>query len=400
VIPEAEFNGNTLRLPAGYLWSELGFEEGDCLRVVNADDDTPAPEGYYRIRKLHAGVATMAQAFPATYTSDARFLRVVPDLTKCCVSGDRVYGIAGRSIHVSAAGSATDFYSRSVGDGGHAATLVSDTEGDFTALSPWQGYVVFFKADRVCRLLGNRADSLTVSEAGGAGIPARLASTLCEIGGALYYHGEAGVYRYGGQSPQLLGLPCTGAVTAGCGGTDGRVYYLSLASGAGWVQYVYCPETGIWLAEDALAPVGAVHLHGFCCFQDGEGTLLLAASDGRRPPCVFDERSESGPVRGRVTLRPLALFEPAGGYAVTLCLRASGETGGRLRVLLSYSDGEYGLDPANAEAHEVACFTGPMTERLLRVPLVPRRCDAVTVRLETEGAWTVHGLFLECERGA
>lgn len=400
VLDTCSLTGNTVTLPEGVSWRELGFGAGDGIRIINADDVTPAPEGYYRLASVRGRIGTLDTSFSSAYESRIRVTRPIPELDGLCVNGGRVYGFHGKEILVSGAGSAFDWYPSGNRDGSGPALLRVDSEGDFTACAFWQGYAVFFKPDSICRLLGNRADSLTVSEASGAGIPSRLAGTLCEIGGALYYHGEAGVYRYGGQSPQPLGRPCATEVTAGCGGTDGAVYYLSLASEAGRIQYLYCPETGVWLAEDALAPVDTVCLRGFCCFQDGDGTLRMAASDGRRPPCVFDERSESGPVRGSVALRPLALFEPVGGYAVTLCLRVSGEAGGRLRVMLSYSDGEYGLDTANAEPCEVACFTGGMTERLLRVPLVPRRCDAVTVRLETEGAWTVHGLFLECERGA
>ena len=40
VIAQAQFSGNTLRLPSGYSWETLGFGVGDCLRVVNADDAT------------------------------------------------------------------------------------------------------------------------------------------------------------------------------------------------------------------------------------------------------------------------------------------------------------------------------------------------------------------------
>ena len=167
VMEAVEFSGNTVTLPKGNSWSELGFAVGDCLWAVNADDQNPAPEGYYRITGLHAGKATLASTFVTSYTSNARFRRVVPALTRCCVSGDRVYGIIGKEIYVSGAGSATDFYSRSVGDGKHPVILRCESGGDFTALSPWQGYTVFFKPDRICKLLGSRSDSFTLRESHG-----------------------------------------------------------------------------------------------------------------------------------------------------------------------------------------------------------------------------------------
>ena len=396
VIPEAEFNGNTLRLPAGYLWSDLGFEEGDCLRVVNADDDTPAPEGYYRIRKLHAGVATMAQAFPATYTSDARFLRVVPDLTKCCVSGDRVYGIAGRKIHVSAAGSATDFYSRSVGDGGHAATLVSDTEGDFTALSPWQGYVVFFKADRVCRLLGNRADSFALQDRQGVGVPAALANTLCEVGDALYYAAEGSVRRYRGQETEWVcsfdGMTAAG----GCGGTDGRGYYLSVTSDGKRRMSLYLPDEGKWYPEDDAA-AGAMLCHGGLLWMQTEaGLILLTSSEGRRAEGISSEELLSGPVKASMTLRPDRSEEPLRVRLTALWIRATGRTG-MLRVYASYADGAVGADALPEGEVLVGELTAPRTDRRCMLPVWAGLCDAVTIRIETVGEWMIHDILRRYE---
>ena len=83
VMEAVEFSGNTVTLPKGNSWSELGFAVGDCLWAVNADGQSPAPEGYYRITGLHAGKATLASTFVTSYTSNARFRRVVPALTRC-----------------------------------------------------------------------------------------------------------------------------------------------------------------------------------------------------------------------------------------------------------------------------------------------------------------------------
>lgn len=228
VMEAVEFSGNTVTLPKGNSWSELGFAVGDCLWAVNADDQSPAPEGYYRITGLHAGKATLASTFVTSYTSNARFRRVVPALTRCCVSGDRVYGIIGKEIYVSGAGSATDFYSRSVGDGKHPVILRCESGGDFTALSPWQGYTVFFKPDRICKLLGSRSDSFTLQESQGAGIPEGFGDTLREVGNSLYYVSFGGVYRYRGQEPERVSSFGAVTVTEGHGGSDGSVYCLSL----------------------------------------------------------------------------------------------------------------------------------------------------------------------------
>ena len=397
VIPGAQFSGNTLRLPSGYNWTDLGFGVGDCVRVVNADDSEPAPEGYYRIVKLHAGTATMAQSFPSTYTSNARFLRTVPDLTACCVCGDRVYGIAGQSIHVSAAGSATDFYSRSTGDGSHAVTIAGGTEGDFTALSPWQGYVVFFKSDRICKLLGSRADSFTLQDRQGVGVPAALAKTLCAVGDAIYYASEGSVWRYRGQEPEWICSLGGISVTGGCGGTDGRAYYLSMDADGASRTALYLPETGKWYPEDTLPMGTMICRDDLLWMQDGVGRIWTSSSDGRRQATGYDETSVLGPVIASMTLHPDRTETPAGMRLTSLWVRATGRGVGFLRVYAAFAEGAASVDATREGEILLGEFSSPMTDRQLTVPVLAGLCDAATIRLEMTGEWIIHDVIRRYE---
>ena len=397
VISQAQFSGNTLTLPAGYSWESLGFGVGDCLRVVNADDSEPAPEGYYRIQKIRGSVATMAQSFPSTYKSNARFLRPVPDLTACCVSGDRVYGIAGRSIHVSAAGSATDFYSRSTGEGNHAVTLQSDTEGDFTALTSWQGYMVFFKEDRICKLLGSRSDSFTLQDRQGAGVSEALAATLCEVGDALYYATAGGVRRYRGQESEWVCSFGGATATGGCGGTDGRAYYLAVTVGGEAKLSLYLPEEGTWYPEDDLAVGAMLCRGGRVWMQNSAGVILTSSSDGRPPETTYTEESLWGNTRASATMaanRPdrIGKLRPTGVW-----IRATGRGVGSLRVYAAYADGAAAVDATREAEILLGEFTAPMTDRLLTVPVWAGACDAVTIRLEMTGDWVIHDVIRRYE---
>ncbi len=409
VIPQVVFDAGSVTLPEGQTWAALGFAAGDGLSVINADDDTPAPEGDYRIRSLRGRVATLTGGFSAPYTSDARFARRIPDLDGLCVSGDRVYGFAGDEILVSAAGSAF-CWAGPVDDGSGAARLRASSAGAITACAPWQGYVVYFKADRIFRLLGSRADSFELSETPAPGVPAPLAGTLAEVGGALYYHGDAGVYRYTGHYPERVAtLPgeVSDTVVGGLAGTDGAGYYLSLgrrAAGAPlptWRLYLYDPARDTWYAEDSLRPVSTALLRAasgaesYLALQAAEGAIWLTRADGRVAGFALSEVPATGAPFATATFPADHAHEPEGYRPVTLTLRASAPAGASLKVLASFvAPGEDVTPPAT----ELATFTGPMTDRTLRIPLCPSVCDAMTVGLEMSPGWVIHAVSREYER--
>jgi hypothetical protein len=294
--------------------------------------------------------------------------------------------VIGRDIYVSAAGSAMDFYTRPGLDGKGAARIHTDTEGDFTAVTVWQGYAVFFKEGRVCRLLGSRADSLTLQESTGVGIPAPLGDTLCEVGDALYYCAAGGVYRYRGQEPERVASFGGLGVTAGCGGTDGSAYYLSVQTSNGPRMSLYLPDEGVWYPEDGTRAAAMLTYGGFLCVQDGEGRLWMTSSDGRWPACPFDETAQAGQIASSVTLTADRFGEPAGFRLTGVSIRATGAVGGTLRVWGTYTAGE------RTETCLLATYAGGFSDRLLRVPLIPRLCDGVTLRLDMTGDWVLHAV--------
>lgn len=400
IIEQVSFQGSKAILPDGMVWTAWGFRPGDGLRILNADDSDPAPEGYYRIADLRGREVTVVGSFPSTHVSNARFQRTVPDLERVCVSGDRVYGVIGQDVYVSAAGSAMDFYSNKASDGSDPVILHTDTDGPFTACAPWQGYVVFFKSDRICRLMGTRSDSFTLVDTPAVGIPSRLADTLCEVGGALLYCTDGGVYRYRGQEPDRIAPAGSQEVTGGCGGTDGYAYYLAVERGEdAWSQYLYAPDTRAWYAEDDIHPVGMVRRDGYLCLQDSDGYIWLTSSDGRATGCSYDERHVRGEVEASVILSPDYGLQPDGARLTGIYVRATGGVGSEMEVLASYADGQAGKDAVETEEISLGKFKGRMTDRLLRIPVTARLCDGVRLRLIMTGAWVIHAVIREYERG-
>ena len=396
VIPQCDFNAYTVTLPEGYKWSDWGFQVGDCLHIVNEDDPNPAPEGYYRLTEVRGRIATTLTPFFTTDKCDARFRREIPDLDRVCVNGRRVYGVAGKELYISAEGCPMDFYSLGVADGRGPARLHSDTQGGFTACVPWQGYVVCFKRDRICKLLGTRADTFELQEVKAVGTPKELSATVCELAGYLYYASDSGVYRYRGQYPERIAPSLGQSIAAGCGGTDGLSYYVALRSEEAVSSVpilIYAPDPGAWYTTDNRSVPCMMGANGFLWMQDEMGNIRVTSSDGRDagyPPDSFPLVAVAELETDR--------FEPDACRPLSVCIRATGAAGSILLLGVQYmgaeklSGGEY--DPTLF----TASLEGDATEQLWRVALPPRTCDQVRIRLSLLGEWVIHSVTREYGR--
>lgn len=383
VMQNCLFRGNSITLPKGQTWSTLGFSVGDCVRVISADDDTPAPEGYYRIVSMFAQKATMARPFPAEYESDAQFQRVVPALEHGCVSNGRIFGSIGDRIYVSAQGSGTDFYSPDAKSGLDPAILSIGVEGTVTACSPWQGYVIFFTEDRILRLMGSRPDSFSLCDGGRVGIPAALSDTLCEVDGGLYFLSHGGVYRYRGQEAARVASVGEVTFTDGRSGTDGVCYYLRVTKNGVKQTWVYEPRRDSWYAEDNVAVECFLRLGGFVCMQCADGFVWVTSSEGRDPGTGGREEISVGQLSGELVTRPFRTAFPEMSRPVEAAVRATCDGIGTLEIYAT-------LD--GCEEIRVGGFNGNQPAGMIRVPLPLTPAYGVTLRLVMTGEWVISAI--------
>ena len=231
----------------------------------------------------------------------------------------------------------------------------------------------------------------------GRGVPAPLAHTLCEVGDALYYASAGGVWRYRGQEPEWICSLGGITVTGGCGGTDGRAYYLSIDADGASRTALYLPETGKWYPEDTLHMGTMLCRDDLLWMQDGVGRIWWTSSDGRRRATGYDETSVLGPVSASVTLPPDRTETPAGMRLTALWVRATGQGAGFLRVFAAFADGAASVDATREGEILLGEFQAPMTDRQLTVPVLAGLCDAVTIRLEMTGEWVIHDVIRRYE---
>ena len=146
--------------------------------------------------------------------------------------------------------------------------------------------------------------------------------------------------------------------------------------------YVWDSFLGLWHREDGL------HATHFCA-QGGE--LFAIDASSRNILGLLGTGEPEEPVRWEVRLADFGLEEPERKHISRLILRLQLEEGSSLECLARYDGGE--------EWHSLCrCFGTDL--RSLRLPLRPRRCDRMSLRLRGTGPAKIYSITKVYEKGS
>ena len=370
-------------------WEEMGFHVGDGVRLevgsISVNGYTGPEVAYCRITAFSGRAMYVDHEFKQTGQLKMRMVRECPDMTHICACGERLVGCSGNAIHISEAGNpynwcATDPDGVASSD---PATVRTASAGDFTSCIPWDGYVLLFKADHVCRLIGHGAGSYALDDAPLAG--ASDARSLCQINGDVYYLGITGPCRYGGGQPACLADDIGVYLTEGCGGTDGRYYYLSARDADGNEHiYVWDPVRSCWYVEDGADVAFMTNVGDRLYFQTSAGSIVVEGNAFHPARDGVSEIDTVGSLRATVTFGCDQVSLPTPRRLRGLRFVAEAPTGDSASVYVSYDNGEW---------HRIGVMEGFGARRTYRIDLVPRACDEYRLRFELCGAWRIDRIY-------
>ena len=341
-----------------------------------------------------------AQTDPLTIT------RTVPDLDFVTESANRLWGCASstRRIYASQLGNPKSWNAFSgLSTDSYALTVGSD--GDFTGVASHLGSVLFFKEDRIHKVYGTKPANYQVTDLCAPGVGKGSEKSLAAVESTLFYQGRDGVYAYEGAMPYRVSEDL-GAVRyhSGVGGASGGRYYLSVCAEASFDPYgisgsrkaagthlfVYDKRTSLWHREDAVRALGFAYTHGELYFLDADGNLWntegnLSLFEGGTAYC--DSSVLESPVAWSAETGDLCSGLTERRYLERLQLTAAMEPGATLSVAVSCDSG----------AWETAASLESNTLRTVAIPLLPKRCRLL--RLRISGTGTVRLLALSRQLG-
>ena len=268
---------------------------------------------------------------------------------------------------------ATDSYTASCG-----------TDGPFTGAITHLGYPLFFKENCVHKVYGNYPANFQIQTTVCRGVQKGSHNSLAIVNETLFYKGITGVCAYDGSLPveasSALGSENYSDAVAGA---HGNKYYISMKDEMGaWHLFVYDVAKGMWHKEDDL------HADDFCSCR---GELYCIDHDSKSILTMAGPGAGKEEVEWMVETGEIGISSPDMKYISRLIVRMSLEVGSEIRFSARY-------DFSN-DWEELFTMRGTSL-RSFSIPIRPKRCDHMKIRIEGQGGAKIYSITKIIEQGS
>lgn len=303
--------------------------------------------------------------------------REIPKLDFICESNNRLWGCSNKdsTIYSSALGDPTNIYAyKDLSTDSYAVAVASS--GDFTACCRYGDAVLFWKQDKLYKLLGSYPSEYALYDYDIDGVQAGAHESIAIINEALYYKGVHGVYVYRGGTPQLISQNFGDRrFIGGTGGGYGNRYYFSTSDGERDYLFVYDTLLGMWVLEDDI------RVRTF--FRKDGDELYMLTEGGEVYLCDAGE-SETG-IEWFVQFTPFyETIEGRKSYS-RIKLRVEVPQGSYMAVSVRCDGGRW---------HECGKIVGK-NAGVIPVAIPINRCDKFEIKLGGKGKCTILSMLRE-----
>lgn len=370
-----------------------GFAEYDGVTISGMSND--ALNGVFTLYGVGDGyiivTATIDEALEQTEPVTVE--RKIPDMDYICESENRIWGCSSEKheIYASAQGDPKNF-NKFLGIASDSYAMTVGSSGDFTGCIAHLGYVLFFKEDMIHKIYGNKPSKYQLTNTHCRGVEKGSDKSLVIVNETLYYNARHDVCAYNASMPaaisEALGKVEYKNAVAGALSTK---YYISLEQKDGTgVLMVFDEQRGVWHKEDNVRATHFATLGSDLyyinandgCIWSVNGTLTESADAGAALEPVVEWYGESG---------QLGLDSPDNKYISKIQLRLMLDGKALCRVEVLYDDED--------TWKEVFRLSLPHKKTFV-VPIIPRRCDTMRIRISGYGDVKVLALTKTIEQGS
>lgn len=340
-------------------------------------------------------VAALTPTACTLENSTVEISRKIPDMDYVCQCGNRLWGCRcgvenGKTVNELYASALGDFknFRQYLGLSTDSWTASVGSDGVFTGAVSFMDSPVFFKENCLHRIILSANGAHRVSETVCRGVQKGSHKSLRVVGETLYYKSREGVCAWQG------GLPVSVSAQLGdvryhsaCAGALGSRYYLCMSDGAGERQlFVYDTALQLWYREDSVNLVDFAFCDGELYALNGDDKTILSLTGVQgTPEAAVPWSFDTGILHYR---------QPEQKYLSRYALRLSLEAGHSAALYVEYDSSGCWLPsgsitaPAGGGAFSVT------------LPVRPRRCDHLRLRLEGTGQLRLFSISRIMEKGS
>ena len=381
-----------------------GFVPGIGIPILNGD---------HVIEALGDATVTIQSDTPVTVTGqyiviegyvddlygrimyNAHFGKSLPDMDYVCEAQNRLWGckygtVDGETVNELYACALGDFtnWRKYTGISTDSWAASVGSPGFFTGAVNYMGYPTFFKEDRVYRIAVSAKGAHQVTETMMNGVQDGSARSLTVMDNVLFYKAIDGVYAYQGGFPTKIS-DALGDVSydKACGGCIGHRLYMSMRDKSLKRNvFVYDSDRKLWMREDDIPILQFAR----------SGSKLYGIEDGRESTIhvMYDEDYSVGT---EITFpwsceTGIMYYEyPDHKYLSRYNIRMSMAKGAYMDIFFEYdSSGRW-------ERAGKVRFSGTDT---VTIPVRPRRCDHMRMKLSGEGDVRIYSIARILEVGS
>ncbi len=326
-----------------------------------------------------------------TYESNLKLERTMPEMDFVIEANNRLWGCRygtaanGEIVNEIYCSKLGDFKNWSCFMGISTDSWVAScgTDGQFTGAITHMGYPLFFKENCVHKVYGNYPSNFQIQTTACNGVQKGCEKSLAIVNTTLFYKARSGVCGYDGSLPveisYALGNEAYGMAV---GGAHGNKYYISMQDATGKHHlFVFDVAKSMWHLEDEL------EVDDFCSC-DGE---LYAISNRNIITMRGSGTQDDDLVEWMVETGDIGISSPDMKYLSRVTLRMSMDIGAEVRVYAQYDFNE---------GWEQVCSLVGNSLRSFSIPIRPKRCDHMKLRIEGVGAVKIYSITKTIEQGS
>lgn len=318
--------------------------------------------------------------------------RRMPDMDFLTESGNRLWGCRyGTDIH---GNQVNEIYASKLGDFKNWNTFMGistdsyaasvGTDGAFTGAVTHLGYPIFFKEHCMHKVYGSYPANFRIQDTVCRGVQKGCSESLAIVNEILYYKSRRAVCAYDGSLPVEISAPLGDlSYSDASAGALGNKYYISMCLPDGTYHFfAYDTHRSLWHKEDDTHALQFAHFGGELYFITKNGMIQTVLGTGTKAENTVRWMAETGMI---------GTDSPDKKYIARLDLRLSLSVTSEIDLYIEYD--------SSGRWEHLLLIVGDGTGSF-SVPVRPRRCDHLRLRLEGKGDAKIFSVCKTMEEGS